>query len=101
MLLIVVGQLESMFNLKIRRMVFRVTTQNLEPTMSAANAAFAESKVSVESLQVLRMEQEFVLEFEADVSLHQQKKLAAKITPLGTKFELLFTLAGRSAGDAG
>jgi putative Mg2+ transporter-C (MgtC) family protein len=100
-LLIVVGQLESIFSLKIRRMVFRVTTQNLEPTMSAANAAFAESKVSVESLQVLRMEQEFVLEFEADVSLHQQKKLAAKITPLGTKFELLFTLAGRRAGEAG
>jgi putative Mg2+ transporter-C (MgtC) family protein len=100
-LLIVVGQLEDVFSLKMRRMVFRLTTQNLEPTMSAANAAFAESKVSVESLQVLRMDQEFVLEFEADVSLHQQKKPAAKITPLGTKFELLFTLAGHSAGDAG
>jgi len=31
------------------------------------------------------MEQEFVLEFEADVSLHQQKKLAAKNHSLGTK----------------
>jgi putative Mg2+ transporter-C (MgtC) family protein len=100
-LLIVVGQLESVFSLKMRRMVFRLTTQSLEPTMSAANAAFAESKVSIESLQVLRMDQEFVLEFEADVSLHQQKKLAAKITPLGTKFELLFTLAGRRSGEAG
>lgn len=100
-LLIVVGQLESIFGLKIRRMVFRLTTQILEPTMSAANAAFAESKVSVERLRVLRMEQEFVLEFEANVSLHQQKKLAAKITPLGTKFELLFTLASPSAEDSG
>lgn len=100
-LLIVVGQMESIFGLKIRRMVFRLTTQVLEPTMSAANAAFAESKVSVESLRVLRMEQEFVLEFEANVSLHQQKKLAAKITPLGTKFELLFTLASASSEDAG
>jgi putative Mg2+ transporter-C (MgtC) family protein len=100
-LLIVVGQLESIFGLKIRRMVFRLTTQVLEPTMSAANAAFAESKVSVERLRVLRMEQEFVLEFEANVSLHQQKKLAAKITPLGTKFELLFTLASPSAEDSG
>jgi putative Mg2+ transporter-C (MgtC) family protein len=100
LLLIVVGQLESLFSLKILRMVFRLTTQNLEPTMSAANAAFAESKVSVESLRVLRMDKELVLEFEADVSLHQQRKLAAKITPLGTKFELLFTLAGRSARDA-
>jgi hypothetical protein len=52
--------------------------------MPAANAAFAESKISVESLRVLRMEPELVLEFEADVSLHQQRKLAAKITPLGT-----------------
>ncbi len=101
MLLVVVGQLESIFGLKIRRMVFRVTAQNLEPTMSATNSAFAESHVSVESLQVLRTEQEIVLEFEADVSLHQQKKLAAKIAPLGTKFELLFTLAGRTATDAG
>jgi putative Mg2+ transporter-C (MgtC) family protein len=101
MLLVVVGQLESIFGLKMRRMVFRVTAQNLEPTMSATNSAFAESHVSVESLQVLRTEQEIVLEFEADVSLHQQKKLAAKIAPLGTKFELLFTLAGRTAADAG
>ncbi len=100
-LLIVVGQMESIFGLKIRRMVFRLTTQILEPTMSAANAAFAESKVTVERLRVLRMEQEFVLEFEAHVGLHQQKKLAAKITPLGTKFELLFTLASRSTEDAG
>jgi putative Mg2+ transporter-C (MgtC) family protein len=100
-LLVVVGQLESIFNLKIRRMVFRLTTETYEPTMAAVSAAFAESKVSVESLQVLRTEEEFVLEFEADVSLHQQKKLAAKITPLGTKFELLFTLAGRSVADAG
>ena len=100
-LLIVVGQIESIFGLKLRRMVFRLTTQILEPTMSAANAAFAESKVSVERLRVLRMEQEFVLEFEANVSLLQQKKLAAKITPLGTKFELLFTLASLSAEDAG
>jgi len=100
-LLIVVGQMESIFGLKIRRMVFRLTTQILEPTMSAVNAAFEESKIPVERLRVLRMEQEFVLEFEANVSLHQQKKLAAKITPLGTKFELLFTLASRSVEDAG
>jgi putative Mg2+ transporter-C (MgtC) family protein len=101
LLLIVVGQLESVFGLKIRRMVFRVTAQNVEPTMSATNAAFAESHVTIESLQVLRTAQEYVMEFEANVSLHQQKKLAAKITPLGTKFELLFTLAGRSVGEAG
>jgi putative Mg2+ transporter-C (MgtC) family protein len=100
-LLIVVGQLESIFGLKIRRMVFRVTTNNLEPTLSSTNAAFAESHVSVESLQVLRRDQEIVLEFEADVSLHQQKKLATKIAPLGTKFELLFTLAGRGTVESG
>ncbi len=100
-LLIVVGQLESIFGLKVRRMVFRLTTDNLERTMAATNAAFADSKVSIESFQVLRADQDIVLEFEADVSLHQQKKLAAKITPLGTKFELLFTVADRSAREAG
>ena len=90
-LLVFVGRLENTFNLKIRRMIFRVTAQSLEPTMSTANAAFADARVSVENFKVLHIGQDFALEFEADVSLPQQKKLAAKLTPLGTKFDLLFT----------
>ena len=88
MLLVVVGWLEGMFNLKTRVMVFRITTQNLDATLSSANAAFAEADIPVQHFQVLHIGQDFLLEFQADVSLHQQKKLAAKITPLGTKFEL-------------
>ena len=88
MLLVVVGWLEGTFNLKTRLMVFRITTQNLDATMSSANAAFAEADIPVQHFQVLHIGQDFLLEFEADVSLYQQKKLAAKITPLGTKFEL-------------
>ena len=72
-------------------MIFRVTAQSLEPTMFTANADFADARVSVENFKVLQIGQDFALEFEADVSLPQQKKLAAKLTPLGTKFDLLFT----------
>ena len=88
-LLVVVGWLEDLFSLKTRQMVFRVTAQNLEATMSSSYAAFAEAEVTVQHFQVLHIGQDFVLEFEADVSVRQQKKLAARITPLGTKFEIV------------
>jgi len=89
MLLVVVGWLEDAFSLKTRRMVFRLTAQNLEAAMSTVNAAFAEAEVAVQHFQVLRIGQDFVLEFEADVSLYQQKRLATKISPLGSKFEVV------------
>lgn len=89
MLLVVVGWLENFFSLKTRRMAFRITVQNLEATMSTANAAFAEAEVPVQHFQVLHVGQDFLMEFEADVSLHQQKRLATKISPLGTKFEVV------------
>jgi putative Mg2+ transporter-C (MgtC) family protein len=89
MLLVVVGWMEDILSLKTRRMVFRITAQNLETTLSVANLAFAEEGIPVQHFQVLHLGQDFVLEFEADVSLHQQKRLAAKVSPLGTKFEVI------------
>jgi putative Mg2+ transporter-C (MgtC) family protein len=88
-LLVVVGWLEDVFSLKTREMVFRITAQNLEATMSSANAAFAEAGVTVQHFQVLHIGQDFLLEFEAAVSARQQNRLAVKITPLGTKFEIV------------
>lgn len=89
LLLVAVGWLEDVFNLKTRQMVFRVTAQNLEATMSSANAAFAEAGVTVQHFQVLHIGQDFLLEFEAEVSVRQQNRLAVKITPLGSKFEIV------------
>jgi putative Mg2+ transporter-C (MgtC) family protein len=89
LLLVVVGWLEDVFSLKTRQVVFRVTAQNLEITMASAYAAFAEAEVTVQHFQVLHIGQDFLLEFEAEVSVRQQRKLAVKITPLGTKFEIV------------
>jgi putative Mg2+ transporter-C (MgtC) family protein len=88
-LLVVVGWLENLFSLKTRRMVFRVTTPSLEATISSTNAAFAGADISVEHFQVLHVGTSFLLEFEADVSVQQQKRLTDKLTPLGTKFEIV------------
>ena len=88
-LLVVVGWLENLFSLKTRRMVFRITSQILEATISSTNAAFAEADISVQHFQVLHVGTDFLLEFEADVSVHQQKKLTEKISSLGTKFEIV------------
>jgi putative Mg2+ transporter-C (MgtC) family protein len=89
MLLVVVGWMEDILSLKTRRMVFRTTVQNLETTLSVAHLAFAEEGVPVQHFQVVHLGQDFVLEFEADVSLHQQKRLAGKLSPLGIKFEVI------------
>jgi putative Mg2+ transporter-C (MgtC) family protein len=89
LLLVTVGWLEDVFSLKTRQMVFRVTAQNLETTMASAYAAFAEAEVAVQHFQVLHIGQDFLLEFEAEVSVRQQRNLAMKITPLGSKFEIV------------
>ncbi len=89
MLLVVVGWMEDFLSLKTRRMLFRLTAQNLETTLSVANLAFAEESVPIQHFQVLHLAEDFVLEFEVDVSLHQQKRLASKISLLGTKFEVV------------
>ncbi len=89
MLLVAVGWMEDLFSLKTRRMVFRITSQNLEGTMASATTAFSDVEVPVQHFQVLHIGQDFVMEFEADVSFHQQKKIAAKVSPLGSKFEVV------------
>ena len=89
LMLVMVGWLESFLSLKTRRMVFRLTTPTIETTLATANLAFAEVNVPVQHFQVLHIGQDFLLEFEADVSFHQQKKLTGKISALGSKFEII------------
>jgi putative Mg2+ transporter-C (MgtC) family protein len=89
MMLVVVGWLEDLFSLKTRRMIFRITSQNMESTMSTASSAFSDANIPVQHFEVLHIGENFMMEFEADVSLHQQRRLAAKISLLGTKFEVV------------
>jgi putative Mg2+ transporter-C (MgtC) family protein len=89
LMLVLVGWLESVLSLKTRRMVFRLTTPNVETVTAAANTSFAEANVPVQHFQVVHVGQDYVVEFEADVSFHQQKKLTAKLSTLGTKFEIV------------
>ena len=89
MMLVLVGWIEDILSLKTRRMLFRITSQNMETTMSTASAAFSEANVPVQHFEVLHIGADFLMEFEVDVSFHQQRRLAAKISTLGTKFEVV------------
>jgi len=83
------GWVEDRFSLKTRLMTFRVTTPHMEEVMARIHQLLAEMKVPVQHLQVLRAGQEFVMEFDADVSHTQQHQIIGKLSGLDLRCEVV------------
>ena len=83
------GWVEDRFSLKTRLMTFRVTTPHMEDVMARSNQLLAAMKVSMQHLQVFRVGQEFVLEFDADVSYTQQHEIIGKLSGLDVRCEVV------------
>ncbi len=83
------GWVEDRFSLKTRLMTFRVTTPHMEEVMARVNQLLAEMKVPMQHLQVFRVGQEFVMEFDADVSHTQQHQIIGKLSGLDLRCEVV------------
>ncbi len=86
--LTVLGWAEDRFGLKSRLMTFRMTTAHVEEMLTRAQEILNETKVQMQHFQVFRVGSEFLLEFDADVTLHQQHCLAAKLGSTGARLEI-------------
>ncbi len=85
----VLGWVEDRFGLETRLMTFRVTTPHMEEVMARTHQLLAEMKVSMQHLQVFRVGQDFVLEFDAEVSHTQQHEIIAKLSGLDVRCEVV------------
>ncbi len=87
--LILLGWVEDRFSLKTRLITFRLTTSRLEEVMARANRVLTDMKVAMQHFQVFRVGEEFVMEFDADVSYKQQNQLVSKLSALEARCEVV------------
>jgi putative Mg2+ transporter-C (MgtC) family protein len=85
----ILGWAEKRLSLKTRPVAFRLTTGKLEETMSTANRTLSELKVPMQHFQLFRVGQEFVMEFDADVSHAQEQAILAKLSTLEARCEVV------------
>jgi len=83
------GWIEDRFSLKTRLMTFRVTTPHMEEVMARTHQLLAEMKVSMQHFQVFRVGQDFVLEFDVEVSHTQQHEIIGKLSGLDVRCEVV------------
>jgi len=83
------GWAEKRFSLKTRPVAFRLTTGKLEAAMAAANRSLGELKIPMQHFQVFRVGQDFVMEFDADVSHGQQQAILEKLSTLDARCEVV------------
>ncbi len=87
--LILLGWVEERFSLKTRLMTFRLTTSRLEEVMARANQLLTDMKLAMQHFQVFRVGEEFVMEFDAEVSHKQQNQLVSRLSNLGARCEVV------------
>lgn len=85
----ILGWAEKRLSLKTRPVAFRLTTGRLEEAMSTANRTLNELKVPMQHFQVFRVGQDFVMEFDADVSHAQAQAILAKLGTLEARCEVV------------
>lgn len=83
------GWAEDRFSLKTRLMTFRLTTGKIEGVVSEAHRALEEMQVQMQHFQVFRLGQDFVMEFDAELSHTQQQQLLGKLGLLEARCELI------------
>jgi putative Mg2+ transporter-C (MgtC) family protein len=81
--LIVVGWLAHKFHLKPRMMAFRITAPHSESVASDAQRFLAESKVKVQHFRLSMAGQNSIVEFDGDISEHQEQQILPKLSRQG------------------
>jgi putative Mg2+ transporter-C (MgtC) family protein len=85
----VLGWAEDRFSLKTRLMTFRVTAPHVEEIMARINELLMGMKVAMQHFQVFRVGEDYVMEFDADVSYTQQHQIIGKLSALDVRCEVV------------
>jgi putative Mg2+ transporter-C (MgtC) family protein len=80
---------EDLVGLKTRLMLFRVTSADLEAATARIHTRMDDLKVQMQRFQVIHIGNEFVMEFEAQVSLSQQHGLISSFASGSDRCEVV------------
>jgi putative Mg2+ transporter-C (MgtC) family protein len=80
---------ESWFNLKPRYMLFRIFVDRAENMVSDVHRIFSELNVAIDNFQVSLAGDKNLIQFDAEVTAHQQEKLLAEVCKPGVTCEMV------------
>src|SRR5215467_6596886 len=81
--------IEDGLKLKCRYMLFRVATTSAADMVPEVHRIFSDLKVKLDNFQVLTAGEKHLIQFDADVTHHQQEKVLAAMTRPGISVEML------------
>ena len=80
---------EDALKLRCRYMLFRITTGSAIDLVSEVHRIFSDQKIKLDNFQVSTAGEKHVIQFDADVTQHQQEKVLAAITRPGVSVDML------------
>jgi len=87
--LVLLFYVEDWFNLKPRYMLFRIVVDRAENMVAEVHRIFAELKVGIDNFQVSLTGEKNLIQFDAEVTTHQQEKILAALCKPGVNCEML------------
>jgi len=81
--------LEDVLKLKCRYMLFRVTSGSAADLVPEVHRVFSDLNVKLDNFQVSAAGEKHTIQFDADVTHHQQEKVFAALTRPGISVEML------------
>ena len=80
---------EDWLNLKPRYMLFRISVDRAENMVTDVHRIFAELKVGIDNFQVSLSGEKNLIQFDAEVSTHQQEKILKALCKPGMSCEMM------------
>ena len=87
--LVLLFYVEDWFNLKPRYMLFRIVVDRAENMVADVHRIFAELKVGIDNFQVSLTGEKNLIQFDAEVTTHQQERILAALCKPGVNCEML------------
>src|SRR6266481_1855450 len=87
--LVLLYYVEDWLKLKPRNMLFRIFVDRAENMVSEVHRIFSELKVGIDNFQVSVAGEKNLIQFDAEVTTHQQEKILAALCKPGVNCEML------------
>ena len=87
--LVLLHYVEDWLNLKPRYMLFRILVDRAENMVSDVHQIFADLKVGIDNFQVSMAGEKNLIQFDAEVTVHQQDKILQALCKPGVNCEML------------
>jgi len=81
--------IENLFNLKPRYMLFRISSDQTQDLVPDVHGIFSKLGIALDNFQVSMTGDKHLIQFDADVSHHQQESIFKSMTRPGVAFEML------------